>query len=113
MFLFSKIAASVVSVLLTFDAGRTRERQISLFEEDIPNLGLEIRLSSLGRSDWQSNMWEPAKHNLAFEGNGMKPGPLGVQSKLPTNGFGDQRASELTESVLRYNRRDQHLAQVS
>ena len=59
-------------------------------------------------------MREPAaEDNLAFEGTGTTPGPLGIQSKLAKKGFGERRASELTESVLRYNRRDQHLAHVS
>ena len=60
-------------------------------------------------------MPETAKDNLAFEeGTGTKPGPLGIQSKLRGNHvFEERRASELTESVLRYSRRDQHLVHVS
>ena len=55
-------------------------------------------------------MRELAEDNLAFEeGTGTKPGPLGIESK----GFEERRASELTESVLRYSRRDQHLVLVS
>ena len=64
-----------------------------------------------------SNMQEPAaEDNLAFEETAgtTTPAPLGIQSKLAKKGFvGERRASELTESVLRYNRRDQHLAHVS
>ena len=60
-----------------------------------------------------SNMREPvAEDNPAFEGTATTPGPLAIQSKLAKKGFGEQRASELTESMLRYNRRDQHLAHV-
>ena len=57
-----------------------------------------------------SNMRELAEDNLSFEGSASKPDL--VQSKLAEKGFGTCSASELTESVLRYNRRDQHLAQV-
>ena len=65
-----------------------------------------------------SNMREPAaEDNPAFEGTATTPGllpkALGIQSKLAKKGFGEGRASELTESMLRYNRRDQHLAHVS
>ena len=69
-----------------------------------------------------SNMPEPAaddnlafkaEDNLAFEGICTTPAPLGTQSMLAKKGFGERRASELTESMLRYNRRDQHLAHVS
>ena len=69
-----------------------------------------------------SNMPEPAaednlafeaEDNLSFEGTCTTPAPLGIQSKLAKKGFGERRASELTESMLRYNRRDQHLAHVS
>ena len=62
-------------------------------------------------------MREPPEDNLAFEmemeGTGTEPGPLWIQSKFANKGLGEQRASEPTESLLRFNRRDQHLAHVS
>ena len=61
----------------------------------------------------QSNMRELAEDNLAFQED-TQPGVLGIQSKFRGNqGFEERRASELTESVLRYSRRDQHLVHVS
>ena len=59
-----------------------------------------------------SKMQEPTEEdNLAFEGAGVEPRePLVVQNMLAIK---DRRASELTESMLRYNRRDQNLAHVS
>ena len=45
--------------------------------------------------------------------HGTKPDHLEVQSNFGAKDFGERRASELTESVLRYSRRDQYLARVS
>ena len=47
--------------------------------------------------------------------HGTKPDQahLEVQSNFGAKDFGERRASELTESVLRYSRRDQYLARVS
>ena len=47
--------------------------------------------------------------------HGTKPDQahLEVESNFGAKDFGERRASELTESVLRYSRRDQYLARVS
>ena len=54
-------------------------------------------------------MREPAQDNLAFEMEMEGTGTKWIESKLVKKGFGERRASQLTESVLR----DQHLAHVS
>ena len=51
--------------------------------------------------------------NPAFEETVINPGPLGIDGKFARKGFGEQKASEETERVLQYNRRDHHLDHVS